>query len=1147
MLHLVQSNKMELLLAELLRQLAHQSIAQQDEKTINLLSLLRPDTVLVQSPGMAQWLKINIADTLQIAANLEFPLPSTYIWQLYKQVIPTLPDESAFNKTHLTWKILQLLPTLRDEPLFQQVNQYLEQEQVQGERQATNTGNPSLKSYHLAAKIADIYDQYLMYRPDWIACWENGDDHIDDVDVALQPWQPPLWRMIVAYSAELKESSWHRANMHDALVDALTAGQFHGPKTLHVFGMSTIPLQQLDILRALAETSDVYIYWFNPTQHFWADVVDTRRYQKQQLSLFEAPGMHQEHLQFLDVGNPLLASWGKIGRDFHQHLSDIELQQHDLFEAPSSDGLLGWLQNEIFQLCFRQSRVPLTSEALFNNDGEFPKKRISQSDRSFEIHITHSVLRELEILRDQICHWFMQNQVSSLSDIIVMMPDVASYAPLIDAVFSRPLPYFDPHLDRNGEPAWSDGIPYAISDRSKLQEDAIVESFIRLMSLHLSRLSLTDIFELITVPEIAARYELDETSLNSLRQWCADAGIRWGLNAQDKSRFELPDEEQNTWSFGIKRLMAGLASNNDDVQDDASILPFDEVEGQLTNELGKLLAFVEDVEALTQFCCGCHSLDGKVNEALTVIDCFFEADSQQEYRLQQLKESVAKLKVHARQFTGNINQDVFVAVIKEQLNQSGVGQRFLAGKLNFCTLMPMRSIPFKHVCLLGMNEADYPRQTTPVSFDLMNAATPRRGDRSRRQDDRYLFLEALLSARKKFHISYIGKSDRSNAPLEPSILVNEVVQYCVQSVCFEHHSGEDYQVAEQAVREYLTTEHPLRPWDSAYFHAAAPTSFDAQFLSILQAENRLKQASAFLSESDANPLLEQHQIQEGGVEIALEGMVQFFRNPVKSWFKQYWKTQFPALQAGVNDEEPLTMNALDNHLITAALLTDDGSDRLLQHFKLAGQLPLANLRAPKEAELLNRVEQVRMRIMACLELATTEKPEFHPQWCVKTLSVDGVQVQFSGLLPLTPNGDLLLYRPGKLRAIDRFSLWCYWCLYCAQQNVSSRGWFIAENKSVMHEAMSAEEATAHLQQLLRTMLLGEHYCLPFFPETAMVWMESHDAIKTINTYQGNNFVSGEGQETHNTRVYPDLDGVWATFIALAEELYQPVLAGETIT
>src|SRR5690606_9535507 len=113
------------------------------------------------------------------------------------------------------------------------------------------------------------------------------------------------------------------------------------------------------------------------------------------------------------------------------------------------------------------------------------------------------------------------------------------------------------------------------------------------------------------------------------------------------------------------------------------------------------------------------------------------------------------------------------------------------------------------------NDGDYPRPRAPAHFDLTeNDYRP--GDRSRRDDDRYLFLEALLSARERFYLSWVGRSVVDNAESPPSVLVAQLRDHLADVL----HSESGY----DNVLEQLTTEHPLQGFSREYFRSASPES-----------------------------------------------------------------------------------------------------------------------------------------------------------------------------------------------------------------------------------------------------------------------------------------------------------------------------------
>ena len=623
----------------------------------------------------------------------------------------------------------------------------------------------------------------------------------------------------------------------------------------------------MQVFEALSEHTDVFIFWCNPSHHYWGDLID-----QQQLSRLKLRESHTKHpiTGYFDVGNPLLASWGKPGRDYLDMLIASSAQHDEQFHDTAPDTLLEWIQNEIYQLTMRSTHERLEADELLTNGKLFPKIAIAADDTSLQFHCCHSKIRELEVLHDHLLQAFAIDPTLKPADIVVMMPDVAAYAAYIEGVF--------------GSVEANHFIPYGISDRNALQESAIIESFVQLMDIQQSRLTLSELLSLLEVPAIQRRFEISDDAYQDIRFWLLDSGYRWGWDAQDKTRWQVPEELQNTLLFGLQRLLTGYAMSgehyfypSEPAQSADVISPYHDIEGQTAAALGKLYQFALAIKDVIEFCSSEATLSCKVSASLQFIERFFEVDDNEQIYLNQLRQALENILSHQQQYPHSVNHDVFVAELKQNLQDKGVGQRFLAGAVNFCTLMPMRSIPFKHVCLLGMDDNAYPRQTVPVGFDLMRCAPTRKGDRSRRMDDRYLFLEALISTRKQLYISYQGLDARDNSPRNPSILVSELLEYCGQVFCLQGDQAADPETTQKGLLHTLQFEHGLQPFDEKYYlHAnKLTTSFNQQWRHVLEAQVGGVETSAFASK----PL--PASTEQPSTVIDLDQLLAFYDNPIK--------------------------------------------------------------------------------------------------------------------------------------------------------------------------------------------------------------------------------------------------------------------------
>ncbi|MFQ6372427.1 exodeoxyribonuclease V subunit gamma [Shewanella sp. YIC-542] len=1136
MFKLIQSNKMELLSAALSDELRTPLPGQ---------SPLAQEQILVQSPGMSTWLQLEIAKHNGIAAALDFPLPSSFVWDLCHTLLPDVPKENAFTKEAMTWKLLGLLPQLVDEAEYAPLKRYLE-----GDLQQL-----PLKRFQLASRIADIFDQYLVYRPDWIAAWEQG-----ELPFELAPeqqWQPLLWQQLIAKNQALGLSGYHRANLHDALVSTLKHDASilaRLPARLFVFGISSMPPQMLSVLQALGQRINVTVFGLSPCQHYWGDIVAPKTRARINLAYGEKRQLPENWQQSLIVGNPLLANNGKLGRDLLDLLLELPPEEivlgDDLFYPAGNANLLQGLQQDILEMETRGRLLGPDSELYLSLNG---RRLLRDDDDSLTLRSCHSPLREVETLHDHL-QWLLAREPElSPKDIVVMMPDVAAYAPYIDAVFAR----------RDGQYF----IPYAIADRGASQESPLISSFLTLLDINSSRFALTEVLTLLELPATLSRFGLDDGDLAQIRHWLEQAQVRWGRSGKARQQQQLPAFEQNSWAEGLRRLVLGYA-----LEDDGELfcghLPVAGVEGQSAQALGKLLNFIEALDNLANGLQQAESPDDRIQQLSALCQQFYApVDEQDTQALMAVHAAIAKLasELSNAGFNHKLDQQLLLQWFSTQLEESRVGQRYLAGAVNFCTLMPMRSIPFQVVCLLGMNDGIYPRVQHPVGFDLMAQQPARRGDRSRRLDDRYLFLEALLSARRQLYISYIGRSQRDNSPRNPSMLVAELLEYC-QLSCLPQALAEDgaapltepldanaLQRLEDTLNAKLIKQQPLQPFDGALYQPAllenpanAPItpSFAAQWCP--------------QPHTDDNPFLNGTPLQlapddtlvDSETLIELQALVRFFRNPAQYFFNRSLKLDL-ALDIHADDnDEPFTLNALQRYQLQSLLLEDalkrDGvrDASLTAKLKASGQLPSR----PFDDLLLGRYQQDVAPLLERTLFLRGEK--------LQTLTVDlpfpALGCRLHGRLDDISAKGLLSYRPGTAKPQDLIRLYLRHLALNAS-NWQRHSYLLDMGNFHAFAPMDADTAQQELQLWLQAFLHGQHQPLLFMPKTAMSYAMSEgqtheerllDAKTAWEDRQGKdgNTLPGDGSNPHYQRcfTFPD-DFTEDAFARQAMHLLLPLI------
>lgn len=1066
-----------------------------------------PEMILVQSTGMAQWLQMTLSQKFGIAANIDFPLPASFIWDMFVRVLPEIPKESAFNKQSMSWKLMTLLPQLLEREDFTLLRHYLTDD------------SDKRKLFQLSSKAADLFDQYLVYRPDWLAQWETG--HLVEGLGEAQAWQAPLWKALVEYTDELGQPRWHRANLYQRFIETLESATTCPPglpSRVFICGISALPPVYLQALQALGKHIEIHLLFTNPCRYYWGDIKDpaylakllTRQrrhsFEDRELPLFrdsENAGQLFNSDGEQDVGNPLLASWGKLGRDYIYLLSDLESSQElDAFVDVTPDNLLHNIQSDILELENR-AVAGVNIEEFSRSDNKRP---LDPLDSSITFHVCHSPQREVEVLHDRLLAMLEEDPTLTPRDIIVMVADIDSYSPFIQAVFgSAP-------ADRY--------LPYAISDRRARQSHPVLEAFISLLSLPDSRFVSEDVLALLDVPVLAARFDITEEGLRYLRQWVNESGIRWGIDDDNVRELELPATGQHTWRFGLTRMLLGYAMES--AQGEwQSVLPYDESSGLIAELVGHLASLLMQLNIWRRGLAQERPLEEWLPVCRDMLNAFFLPDAETEAAMTLIEQQWQA--IISEGLGAQYGDAVPLSLLRDELalrlDQERISQRFLAGPVNICTLMPMRSIPFKVVCLLGMNDGVYPRQLAPLGFDLMSQK-PKRGDRSRRDDDRYLFLEALISAQQKLYISYIGRSIQDNSERFPSVLVQELIDYIGQSHYLPGDEALNCDESEARVKAHLTCHHTRMPFDPQNYQPGNLQSYAREWLPA--ASQAGKAHSEFVQ-----PL--PFTLPE---TVPLETLQRFWAHPVRAFFQMRLQVNFRTEDSEIPDTEPFILEGLSRYQINQQLLNvlveQDDAERLFRRFRAAGDLPYGAFGEIFWETQCQEMQQLADRVIACRQPGQSMEID---------LACNGVQI--TGWLPQVQPDGLLRWRPSLLSVAQGMQLWLEHLVYCASGGNGESRLFLRKDGEWRFPPLAAEQALHYLSQLIEGYREGMFAPLLVLPESGGAWLKTcydaqNDAMldddstlqkartKFLQAYEGNMMVRGEGDDIWYQRLWRQL-------------------------
>ncbi len=977
---------------------------------------LEREVIVVQSQGMTRWVSLQLADRLGIAASLKMPFPGPFCHQLADQLLGDDDDRpgserlaeaapSIFDRNLLTWRIFDHLPaaiSLRSETT--RSAPYLDDDSNQ------------VKRYQLSSRLASLFEDYQLFRPEMMLAWERAggapnaawgsEQEVQGISPEVG-WQASLWRGLTQQLGTPGVDEQHLARKFTRLLDFLRHAKTAPPGLPHrlsVFGVSTLPPVFIDIAVATARFVPVRIYFTSPTYHYWGDLRSERETARIRRRL-RASGRstvddHFEH------GHSLLAGLGRQGREFFNLLQAADSEGtawHELdFVDPGDNCLLHAIQSDILHLSDPES-------------DDHPVRQLRAGDDSLSIHSCHSPRREMEVLRDQLLNAFEADPELRPADVLVMVPEIEDYSPYIEAVFG---------VEWEGSPR----LPFSIADRQTSCERPLAETLLRVLDLATSRLLPGDVLDLLDTPAIRRRFDISAGEAPALRQWVSDAQIRWGMDGEQRQTdFAVPPEDANSWRAGLDRLIMGYAAG-DPGEMVGGIAPFAGDTAGNTELLGRLIDFVDTLFKQLRELRESRPPEAWAVTLGTTLDDLYEADSEaEESALELLRETLEELTRAGE--VGGLETPLNLAVIRahlgKRLSTSGFASGFISGRITFCALKPMRSIPFKVIAIAGLKEGAFPRRDTRHSFDLV-AQDPRPGDRSLREDDRYLFLETLLSATQRLILTYEGRSQKDNRLRAPSVIVSELLDVLERTFITEDGGS---------VTEALVVEHRLHPYSPDYYDTAGSPRLFSYVRDNYRASqsyhspgsaipfvtgvitSAVTSASTGVSTGITPPASPNHGSADVSprLDIELQDLTEHWLNPSRYFCRKILQLHLDYGTRPQEDAEPFAVDFLSryqlNQWLLARRLAATSESAELELLEGRGDLPLARLGKAHYEQLDHQVE----RFIAAL-------PTFTP--------CDPIQIELRGdgwrlhgrLDNLTDIG-ALRFRCANLKPRDQLTAW----------------------------------------------------------------------------------------------------------------------------
>jgi exodeoxyribonuclease V gamma subunit len=959
---------------------------------------LTPEVVVVPSSAVGRWLGFRLAAELGVAANVRTEFAAAFVWRLIRRILPDVPETSPLEPESLRWRLAERLAVARRGAAFAPVTHYLAADE------------PS-RRFELAAAVAEAFDRYLVYRPHWIAAWSRGAllDLGED-----EAWQAALWREVAGALPDAMRSDPRERFFHALARDPALAARL--PPRIQVFAVTALPPLYLDFLRRLAVDAgiDVRVHAFNPCRHYWGLIVKRR-----DLARAEAAGTAEGAA--LEVGNQLLASLGTHGRAALDALAEFDAGDAAAYAAPGRGSMLAHLQADILEL-------------------EETTGTAAADDASFALHVCHGPMREVEVLHDRLLDLFAREPRFDPGDVLVLVPDIQAYAPCIEAVFAT-------------TPAGR-RMPYAIADRGAAAGE-IAGVLRRLLALAGSRMDAESVIAPLECAAVGRRFGIARGDVETLRGWLREAGVRWGRDAASRAALDLPATDDHTWRAGFERLLLGYALAGDGAHLHAGVLPFDAAEGSAAALAGRLKTYVDAVFALSDDLQRPRSVRAWRQRLDRVLDAFLEPDEDEAAALLALRAALSHVEKHARgaDADAGVPLAVMVREVFAAAEQGARGDAFLGHGITFAALRPGRAVPARVVVLLGLNDGAYPRQSRVPAFDLA-ARRPQAGDRIRRDEDRYAFLEALLAARDRLWLFHTGRSVRDNERIPPSPLVAEVLEALRRAFGAEAVGAR-------------VVEHPLQPFSRRLFDGSDAKLFSYASAWVPAAQPR--PVAPFLGAPLAEPAPEDWTL------LRVEDLQRLLRNPARLLLRDRLRVHLEESEGLLPATEPFTVDDLERYRLrqqTFALLGDGmPPDRALAVARAAGRLPPGAAGDAAFDDVVAEVAPLAARARAASPAATfTVDLALGPHRVFGTVR----------------GGEA--FEPAALNAARRLGAWVRHLAVNAAGGPQSTA-LHGVDRRIVFGALPRDAALGHLASLAALYRQAICELLPFFPRTSMAYAE----------------------------------------------------------
>lgn len=1002
------------------------------------------EVVVVPARGVERWLTQRLSHRLGtgdrggdgVCAGVRFMAPHSLISMLLGR-----ENDDPWSPDHLVWPLLEVIDDSLDETQFATLADHLGHGDPDDERNA--------RRYAVARRLAGLFASYAVQRPTLLADWRAGRD-LDGSGHPLESdlhWQAELWRRL-----ERTVPADPPDVRHAETVERLRTGGdgLDLPARLSLFGHTRLPTSEVALLRALAEQREVHLWLPQASPSLWDDLEGAAE---------EGPVRRADDTSARLVHHPLLASLGRDSRELRRTLGPLPALGQAV-EPSLPDTLLGWLQQDL-----RSNAAPVATTRQ--------SRIVADDDRSVQIHSCHGAARQVDVLREVLVGLLEDDETLEPRDILVMCPDIESYAPLISAGFGL-ADVAEGSEAANAHPAHQ--LRVRLADRALGATNPLLGIAATLVELSGGRMTATEVLDLAASPPVRLRFGFTDDHLERISGWVRDAGVRWGHDLAHRGRFGLTTEA-NTWLTGMRRVLLGAAMSGQGHRFVGTTLPLDDVGDADLDLLGRFAEFVDRLHTFTTAATAAQSAGDWSTALREGVAGLTQVTLDEAWQEAQFAREMERITSSPSGGGTRLRHADVRALLARSLRGRPTRSNFRTGTLTVCTMVPMRSVPHRVVALVGLDDGTFPRISSVDGDDVL-ARSPMTGERDLRSEDRQLLLDAIGAATETLVLTYSGRGEHTGAEHPPAVPVGELVD--ALDATGVRPQGEP-------VRDHVVVHHPLQPFDEANLVARRlvgdkPFSFDRTALAGATAARSPKVAVRELLRS---PLPD---VATDDVSVSLADLHDFYRHPVKAFLRSRLRVTTPLDGEEGKDAVPIELDALEqwgvgDRLVNDVLAGADPQSAMVAE-QLRGLLPPGDLGVGVLTQIVGKVRPL-VEYALPLRAGTARAVD---------VDIDLGDVRLTGTVPDLYGNNHVTVSFSSLGAKHRIAGWINalaLAVGAPDENwtVHTIGKYRSSGKFSMIKPLPKDEAIGWLRELVRVQQQGLREPLPLPLKTSLAWAE----------------------------------------------------------